>query len=154
MKLWGVHVLRPALDAACGRSTGSLYLLRHSHASACHYVASFTNPEAARRMGHGPGLHAEIYAHVIDTTTGTRHADLDALIAAARTKLPAYEAALAERAGSAGAADRQVPSRPASGPAPAAAVPETLRAPGGRPRHGGRRGNEDGPRAAGKSLRR
>jgi hypothetical protein len=62
------------------------YTLRHKHASACHY-ARFTVPEGARRLGHGPGLHVETYAHVIDALGGQRYADLDALIAAARADL-------------------------------------------------------------------
>ena len=72
-----------ALRRACDVS---LYTLRHSHASACHY-AGLTIPEAARRLGHGPGLHVETYAHVIDRMTGTRHDDLDQLIRAARAEL-------------------------------------------------------------------
>jgi hypothetical protein len=43
-------------------------------------------PEAARRMGHGPALHVQTYAHVIDAVK-TRHADLDALLQAARAEL-------------------------------------------------------------------
>jgi hypothetical protein len=43
------------------RDDVSLYALRHSHASACHY-AGLTIPEAARRLGRGPGLHVEAYA--------------------------------------------------------------------------------------------
>jgi integrase len=77
MKLWGRRHLPAGLR---------LYDLRHSHASALHY-AGFTVPEAARRMGHGPGLHVETYAHVIDSITGTRHDGLDALIMSARTAL-------------------------------------------------------------------
>jgi integrase/recombinase XerC len=87
MKLWGRRVLRPAAKAATGgRDDVTLYTLRHTHASACHY-AGFTIPEAARRLGHGPGLHVETYAHVIDGLNGRRYADLDALIAAARAEL-------------------------------------------------------------------
>jgi integrase len=63
MKLWGRRVLRPAAKAATdGREDVTLYTLRHTQASACHY-AGFTIPEAARRLGHGPGLHVETYAH-------------------------------------------------------------------------------------------
>jgi integrase len=60
-----------------------LYDLRHSHASALHY-AGFTVPEAAERLGHGPALHVETYAHVIRSMSGKRYSNLDELIAAAR----------------------------------------------------------------------
>jgi integrase len=60
-----------------------LYALRHSHASALHY-ASYTVPMAAERLGHGPALHVETYAHVIRAMSGQRHGSLDELIAAAR----------------------------------------------------------------------
>jgi integrase len=67
----------------------TLYTLRHAHASACHY-AGFTVPAAARRLGHGGVLHLKTYAHVIDALEGKpRHADLDALIAGARSELDA-----------------------------------------------------------------
>lgn len=64
----------------------TVYTLRHSPASALRYCG-FTVPEAARRMGHGGGLHLQTYAHVIESISGERYADLDALIAAARAKL-------------------------------------------------------------------
>jgi integrase len=60
-----------------------LYDLRHSHASALHY-AGFTVPEAAERLGHGPALHVETYAHVIRAMSGQRYGSLDELITAAR----------------------------------------------------------------------
>ena len=60
--------------------------LRHSHASALHY-AGFTVPEAARRMGHGPALHVETYAHIIDSISGRRYDGLNELIAVARAEL-------------------------------------------------------------------
>jgi integrase len=63
-----------------------LYDLRHSHASALHY-AGFTVPEAAERLGHGPALHVETYAHVIRAMSGQRYGSLDELIAAARGSL-------------------------------------------------------------------
>jgi integrase len=63
-----------------------LYDLRHSHASALHY-AGYTVPEAAERLGHGPGLHVETYAHVIRGMTGTRYDGLDELVTAARAEL-------------------------------------------------------------------
>ncbi|HUO69706.1 MAG TPA: hypothetical protein VMU39_02935 [Solirubrobacteraceae bacterium] len=42
--------------------------------------------EAARRMGHSGTLHLAPDAHVIESVTGRLYADLDALIAAARTE--------------------------------------------------------------------
>lgn len=86
MKLWSRRVLRPAAKAVTGRDDVTLYTLRHSHASALHY-AGYTVPEAARRLGHGPSLHIDTYAHVIDSLSGERHSSLDALIAAARADL-------------------------------------------------------------------
>jgi integrase len=77
LKLWGRRHLSRGLR---------LYDLRHAHASALHYCG-FTVPEAARRLGHGPGLHVETYAHAIDAISGTRYDGLDALIAAARSEL-------------------------------------------------------------------
>jgi integrase len=85
MKLWGRRVLRSAAKTATGgREDVTLYTLRHSHASALHYLTGFTIPEAARRLGHGAGLRVETYAHVIDAIQGKRYADLDGLFAAAR----------------------------------------------------------------------
>jgi integrase len=84
MKCWARRTLRPAAKAATGnREDVTLYTLRHTHASALHYCG-FTIPEAARRMGHGAGLHVETYAHVIDALDGQRYENLDALIASAR----------------------------------------------------------------------
>lgn len=87
MKCFGRGPLRRAAKAATGgRDDVTLYTLRHSHASALHY-AGFTVPEAARRLGHGAGLHIDTYAHVIDSLSGARHAGLDELIAASRPDL-------------------------------------------------------------------
>jgi hypothetical protein len=88
LRLWGAKRLRPAIAAATGGriEDASTYSLRHAHASALHYCG-FTVPEAARRMGHGGALHLRTYAHVIDSISGERYADLDALIAAARSEL-------------------------------------------------------------------
>jgi hypothetical protein len=59
--------------------------VRHSHASALHY-ADFTVPAAARRMGHSGAVY--LNAHVIDALDGkSKHADLDALIAAAQSEV-------------------------------------------------------------------
>ena len=77
MKLWGRRHLPKGVR---------LYDLRHSHASALHY-AGFTVPEAAERMGHGPALHVQTYAHVIKAIRGARYDGLDALLAAARAEL-------------------------------------------------------------------
>jgi integrase len=91
MKSWGRRTLRTAAKTATdGREDVTLYTLRHSHASACHY-AGFTIPEAARRLGHGAGLHVATYAHVIDALDGQRYENLDALIAAARAQLTERE---------------------------------------------------------------
>jgi integrase len=88
MKCWGRGPLRRDAEIATGgREDITLYTLRHSHASACHY-AGFTLPSAARRLGHGASLHLDTYAHVIDALEGRpRYEDLDALIAAARADL-------------------------------------------------------------------
>lgn len=91
MKCWGRGSLRSAAKTATGgREDVTLYTLRHSHASACH-CAGFTIPEAARRLGHGAGLHVETYAHVIDALDGQRYENLDALIVAARAQLTERE---------------------------------------------------------------
>ncbi len=85
--LWGWKRLAPAIQQVTGRDGANLYLLRHTHASACHY-AGFTVPEAAARLGHSGQVHLGIYAHVITTLSGRpHHADLDALIAAARAEV-------------------------------------------------------------------
>jgi hypothetical protein len=44
-------------------------------------------------MGHGPALHVQTYAHVIDAVQGTRYADLDALLQAARAQLECRDSA-------------------------------------------------------------
>lgn len=77
MKLWGRRHLRDGFRVLD---------LRHSHASALHY-AGFTVPEAARRMGHGPALHLETYAHLIDSISGRRCDGLGELISVARAEL-------------------------------------------------------------------
>lgn len=80
-------MLRSAAETATGgREDVTLYTLRHTHASALRYCG-FTVPEATRRMGHGPGLHIETYAHVIESLSGERYADLGALIAGARSSV-------------------------------------------------------------------
>lgn len=82
---WGWKKLQPAARKITGRGDVTLYMLRHSHASALHYCG-WTVPAAARRMGHGGPLHLRTYAHVIDALEGRdRYKDLDALIEAART---------------------------------------------------------------------
>jgi integrase len=71
-----------------GRDDVTLYLLRHSHASALHYIDGMTVPAAAKRCGHGPALHLTHYAHVVDRLEGKpKYRDLDALVAAARAEL-------------------------------------------------------------------
>jgi len=86
LRLWAYKHLDPAARKATGRSDVTLYTLRHSHASALHY-ASFTVPEAAKRMGHSPVVHIQTYAHVIERLSGKRYDGLDALIEAARAEL-------------------------------------------------------------------
>jgi integrase len=84
LRLWGAKRLRSAVVAVVSSfDDASTYTLRHSHASALHY-ANHTPAEAAARMGHGLALHWKTYAHVIESITGKRYADLDALIEAAR----------------------------------------------------------------------
>jgi integrase len=61
--------------------------LRHSHASACHYVRSLTLPAILRRLGHKQQVHFQHYAAVIDQieeTGGARYDSLDELIVTAR----------------------------------------------------------------------
>ena len=91
LKLWGARWLRPRIaKASSGRiDDATVKTLRHSHASALHY-AGYTVPEAARRMGHGPGVHIDTYAHVIDAMAGTRYDGLEALYTAARQRTTAH----------------------------------------------------------------
>jgi hypothetical protein len=55
LRLWGAKRLRPAVKAATGGriTDATVYTLRHSHASACHYVGALTVPEMCRRLGTG-----------------------------------------------------------------------------------------------------
>jgi integrase len=107
LRLMGAKRLRAAITAAtAGRLTdATTYSLRHSHASALHY-SGFTVPEAVRRMGHGGALHLRTYAHVIESMSGQRHDDLDALITEARRELEFPQSSQAPS----GAADRLMPS--------------------------------------------
>jgi integrase len=84
MKLWGRRVLPAGLR---------LYELRHAHASALHHVEGFTVHGAARRLGHAPALHLDVYAHVLEGLPAKRYADLDALIASARAELECPQSA-------------------------------------------------------------
>lgn len=88
LKLWNTRVLRPAVERVTdGRITdATAYTLRHSHASACHYVTSFTDPEIFRRLGHKAQVHYQHYAHIIDGLDGRRYETLDAMITAARSE--------------------------------------------------------------------
>jgi hypothetical protein len=63
-RLWGYKCLRPAVKASTsGRVTdATTYTLRHSHASACHYVGTLTVPEICRRLGHSQQTHFLHYA--------------------------------------------------------------------------------------------
>lgn len=96
LRIWVYQHLKPVVAKVAGRDDVTAYTLRHTHASALHY-AGWTVPEAARRMGHGPALHVQTYAHVIDAVKGKRYADLDALIAAARAELADLEFPLSSR---------------------------------------------------------
>lgn len=83
LKQWGTRTLKPLLRDVAGLD-GSLYTLRHSHASALHYCGH-TVPSAARRLGHSPTMHTTHYAHVIDQLEGQPKFDgLDALLGWAR----------------------------------------------------------------------
>ena len=68
LRLWGAKRLRPAVATVTdGRiSDASTYTLRHSHASACHYVSTLTVPEICGRLGHSQQTHFLHYAHVIE----------------------------------------------------------------------------------------
>jgi integrase len=92
LRIWAWQYLGPVARKLVGRDDVTTYTLRHTHASALHY-AGWTVPEAARRMGHGPALHVQTYAHVIDAVQGRRYADLDALLQAARAELECRESA-------------------------------------------------------------
>lgn len=86
LKSWTRQRFAPRVKAATGRQDVTLYTLRHTHASLCHY-AGLTVPEAARRLGHSPTLHITTYAHVIDGLRGRRFDGFDDLIATARAEL-------------------------------------------------------------------
>ena len=83
LKSWTRQRFAQRAQAAIGRDDVTLYTLRHTHASLCHYVG-LTVPEAARRLGHSPMLHISTYAHVIDGMQGRRFDGFDTLIDAAR----------------------------------------------------------------------
>lgn len=86
LRLWGYKRLRPAVKAVTGGriTDATVYTLRHTHASACHYVSALSLPDTLRRLGHSQQTHFLHYAHVIEALTGKHHASLDALIEAAR----------------------------------------------------------------------
>jgi integrase len=91
LKLWGAKRLRPAIaDATLGRLANApkpVYLLRHSHASACHYVRDLTLPAILARLGHKQQAHFQHYAHVMDAVGEQRYATLDELVARSRAEL-------------------------------------------------------------------
>jgi hypothetical protein len=91
LRLWGAKRLRPAVtEATEGRiADATVYRLRHSHASACHYTGTLTIPEICRRLGHSQQTHFLHYAHVIDAISGMRYGDLDELVEAARRQVRA-----------------------------------------------------------------
>ena len=85
LRQWAYQHLKPAVRELTGHGDDIVtYTLRHSHASALHY-AGFTVPEASKRLGHDAQTHLRHYAHVVESISGQRYADLDALIAAARS---------------------------------------------------------------------
>jgi len=89
LKMWWQRTGKRIAREATGRDV-TLYTLRHSHASALHYIDGMTVPAAARRMGHGPALHLTHYAHVVDALEGkAKYADLDAVVAGAQAELAA-----------------------------------------------------------------
>ncbi len=53
LKSWTRQRFAPRAEAAIGRDDVTLYTLRHTHASICHY-AGLTVPEAARRLDTRP----------------------------------------------------------------------------------------------------
>ncbi len=96
MKCWSRNTLRKKVRAATatkiggkaieGRDDVTLYTLRHTHASACHY-AKYTVPEAARRLGHSASQHIDVYAHPMDSMGTRRYDSLNELIVVARAEL-------------------------------------------------------------------
>lgn len=90
LKSWTRQRFAQRAQAAIGREDVTLYTLRHTHASLCHY-AGLTVPEAARRLGHAPALHISTYAHVIDGMQGRRFDGFDELITSARSQLAGSE---------------------------------------------------------------
>jgi integrase len=86
LRLWGYKRLRPAVAEVTGGrvADATTYTLRHSHASALHYVSTLTVPDICRRLGHSQQTHFLHYAHVIEAISGQRYDGLDALIEAAR----------------------------------------------------------------------
>ena len=86
MKLWARRVLRTAGRTLTGREGRDAYTLRHTHASALHY-AGFTIPEAARRLGHGAGLHVRPARTSSTRSTASATPTWTRCIAAARTEL-------------------------------------------------------------------
>lgn len=96
VKTWARRHLASTAQAVIGRDDVTLYTLRHTHASLCHY-AGLTVPEAARRLGHSPALRIATYAHVIDGLQGRRFDGIDALISAARAELEFPQSSLSAR---------------------------------------------------------
>jgi integrase len=85
MVQWGIDHLAPGVKRACGREDVTAYTLRHSHASALHYVDDWAIPKILKRLGHSSQVHVQHYGHVIDAAEGrARRASLDALIVSAR----------------------------------------------------------------------
>jgi integrase len=88
LKTWARRHLSAAARETIGREDVTLYTLRHTHASLCHYAGP-TVPEAARRLGHSPPLHIATYAHVIDGLQGRRFDGFEDLLSRTRAE-PAF----------------------------------------------------------------
>jgi integrase len=96
LKTWARRHLSAAAKQATAREDVTLYTLRHTHASLCHY-AGLTVPEAARRHGHSPALHIATYAHVIDGLQGRRFDGFEELITRTRAELAFRQSSVTAR---------------------------------------------------------
>ena len=96
---WGRTELKPpSRRRSAARDGVTPYLLRHTHACVAALLRVHA-PGAAERMGHAATEHLSTYAHVVKALEGQpHHADLDALIAAARADLAARAEAASARA--------------------------------------------------------
>src|SRR5262249_34957980 len=73
------------IQRSAGRIAGAtVYTLRRSHGSACHYTNALTVPEICRRLGHSQQTHFLHYAHI--SLHGKQYSDLDAFVSRARAR--------------------------------------------------------------------